>query len=408
MLTKLLSPELIRRLAVFALAATVVTVMFSISLLYVFCGIFLGLSALYVIRGGRVTAPKTLLFFLSAYLTANIISLVVSSYPAESAKGVFRVFRALWLFLAVPWVLHEKKDLKFVVTFFVLGALMIGVDGLIQGMTGFEVLRHRPMTPYTAEIGRVTGPFRHANDFAAHLSLTLTAVLGLLAFSGKSTTRAEKSVLAVTALILAFNMANTYSRGGWVAALAALVLMILYGRSKILTALLAAALAAFMLFAPAPLKHRVASLADPLSGTLVERRELWQESIGMIRNRPLFGYGANTYARMEPEFKKAGSKTDFRYAHNGYLQMAAETGLAGLFSFLALLLFILASVLKKFFAQGATTAKAAACALCFGAAALLIHSATDTDLQSTLHIHALWLALGIGWAAKELHETSHP
>ena len=164
-------------------------------------------------------------------------------------------------------------------------------------------------------------------------------------------------------------------------------------------ALVLAGLAGF-LFSPAELRHRMVSLGNAKDGTVLERKELWGESLRMIQKSPVLGLGLNTYARNEPLYKPKDIHTDFQYAHNGYLQMAAETGLFGLLSFLAVVVYFLIAALAAFFKNPATFLGNGGSGFVFGVLAFLTHSATDTDLHSLLLVNLLWLAMGVAWAAK--------
>jgi O-antigen ligase len=150
------------------------------------------------------------------------------------------------------------------------------------------------------------------------------------------------------------------------------------------------------------MRERVRSLGNFRDTTIRERAELWGESLRMVKESPWLGLGVNTYARNEPLYKKEGSQTDKQYAHNGYLQIAAETGLLGLSSFLAAVVYLWFASLKAFLRAPNPFLRAAGLGLLCGILAFLIHSATDTDLQSTLLVNTLWLAMGMAWAGKRL------
>ena len=134
----------------------------------------------------------------------------------------------------------------------------------------------------------------------------------------------------------------------------------------------------------------------------MERRLLWGEALDMIRERPWLGFGPNTYSKMEPLYKSKKIYTDNQYAHNSYLQMAAETGLLGILSFLSLVGYAWTVCYAAFRRSGPSFLSSAGMALNFGLLAFLIHSVIDTNLQSLLLVNTLWLALGMAWAAKRL------
>ena len=72
--------------------------------------------------------------------------------------------------------------------------------------------------------------------------------------------------------------------------------------------------------------------------TINHRIDLWKEAINIIKAKPLFGCGLNTYV-LNIEKYNPGNRGEVKdyYAHNGYLQHAAETGVFGLMTLLSLL-----------------------------------------------------------------------
>jgi putative inorganic carbon (hco3(-)) transporter len=337
------------------------------------------------------------------YFLMHVASFTQTEHPDASARGVFKVLRHVWLAVAVAYTLDTPKRFTAAYRWLLAVALVICVDAVIQKTTGAELLRGRRMTPYLLEKEyRVTGPFRHANDFSAYLCLVFFAFAGL-AGELKSMSARWRGVVAAGVGLTLFCLLYTYSRGAWIAASAALVALALVRRSRLVAAGLAVVALWAVFLSPPYLRQRVTSLADLRDSTLAERVELWGESVRMIRSSPWLGLGTNTYARNEPLFKAPGSRVDKQYAHNGYLQMAAEIGLLGLAAFLAFLGYFFYSCLRAFGGPPEDPwIRAAGLSLCAGIFAFLLHSFTDTNLQSLQLVNSMWMAVGMAWAARRL------
>lgn len=123
---------------------------------------------------------------------------------------------------------------------------------------------------------------------------------------------------------------------------------------------------------------------------------MWTNSWKVFMKHPVIGNGLNTFYRhyanvREDEYKyKKGS-----YAHNCYLQMAAETGIVGLTSFLVLLGVFFITSIKRISQLGNNFYAALTTGLLAGIFAFLVHSSTDTNLYS-LNLAALfWFSLGL-------------
>ena len=78
------------------------------------------------------------------------------------------------------YVVDSEEKLRKVFQWFLVVAVVICADALLQGITGFEVLRQRPLTDYFGETKRLTGPFSHANNFSAYLSFVVILFLGIV------------------------------------------------------------------------------------------------------------------------------------------------------------------------------------------------------------------------------------
>jgi len=69
-----------------------------------------------------------------------------------------------------------------------------------------------------------------------------------------------------------------------------------------------------------------------------ERFIIWRESLNMIKGDPFLGKGLGTY--MDYSKKDIINDSGSHYAHNCYLQIWAESGIAALIAFLALVGFV--------------------------------------------------------------------
>jgi O-antigen ligase len=139
-------------------------------------------------------------------------------------------------------------------------------------------------------------------------------------------------------------LAATQSRGGWAAWAFGLIVLLVLGtvatrrqqwRLRLGAALATAWFAASLLAHPA-LVERAASLPDP--GQREPRLALWRTATRMIAERPLLGVGPGNFGVLYPRYREPDAPDEFApTAHNLFLNVAAETGIAGLAAFVALL-----------------------------------------------------------------------
>jgi O-antigen ligase len=117
-----------------------------------------------------------------------------------------------------------------------------------------------------------------------------------------------------------------------------------------------------------------------IESTLSGRRtDLWHDALVLMSDHPAFGVGPGRFAEESPT---ARSDRDARWAHNGFLQMGAETGIPGLLLLAALFVWGFARLGLGGGPRGPALVAAAALA------ALGIHACVDY----VLHFPALPLA----------------
>ena len=396
-----------RRWAYGALFFLAATLSFSIAFFEMASGVLIASAAWGWFRSEKRSFSRDLLVTLcGVYFLTVLLSLTQTVYWAASIRGVFKVLKNIAIFLSVIFVLDSVPKLRRLVEAMLWISVALGVDALIQSVLGHDPIRQRPMTAYWGETYRVTATFGHANNFAAYLSLVIPLTLGLLWGREHFFGSKKRWVLWAGLGVLFLSLVWTYSRSAWAAVLAATAILAVLKKNGGLLILLIAGLMLGALFAPVKVKQRFLSLGDPSSGTVVERKILWKESFRMIAQNPWLGLGVNTYAVNEPHFKSKEVYTDNQYAHNGYLQMAAEIGLLGLLSFVLCIGYGLISAGITLFRTREPFVGAAGLGLLAGLLAFLMHAATDTDLQSTLLINLFWFSMGVLWAAKRLADSA--
>lgn len=175
--------------------------------------------------------------------------------------------------------------------------------------------------------GSIGGMFQNPNELSMHLVMMfpLAVALGLASRNHL----ARLAYLGVAALLVGANMV-TYSRGGFLALIAAsAVLVWKYGRRNRVGVTVAAAAAGFLvvLFAPGSYALRILSIfglaADPVGSSDQRMELLWRSLIVTLRNPWGIGIG---------NFPIVGVRN--LVSHNSYTQVSSELGLLGLVAYL--------------------------------------------------------------------------
>ena len=130
--------------------------------------------------------------------------------------------------------------------------------------------------------------------------------------------------------------------------------------------------------------------------TIRRRLDIWQDCIMMIKDKLFFGHGINTFMMLYESYR-LGSKAGPTYAHNCYIQLAVETGIFGLLSFMWIIGRLFRESFRKiiFFATHNRRLMIMSSGLLSGIFAFLIHSFFDTNFYSLQLSVYLWFMIGI-------------
>lgn len=287
----------------------------------------------------------------------------LSLSPGLTAEGLLKTlaYAALFLVLSNYRPTGKPKGL-----FLTRLALVMVAAAFALSVTGIIQLRACPRQIYgLREVSGTVpfGPFVNRNHFAAYAAMTLplafAALLSLLSagspdpacFGARQNEGIGARFVLLTFMIIAILAALllTASRGGLAAAggaLAALFLLLRkrlpFGNKRILAYLAVLAVCLFSIvsyLAYRPLTRGFTRVAPRY------RVMLWRDSRDIFRRYPLFGTGLGTFEYIHSRYSGAFSRYQeahpperrrrAEHAENEYLQILAETGLAGFFSLAA-------------------------------------------------------------------------
>lgn len=181
------------------------------------------------------------------------------------------------------------------------------------------------------------------NYFSTSAALVLPFVF-LMIFHTKKLW--EKLFFSVCLLLSLPSIMLTGSRGGTVAAAAALLYVFLHlrhgARNLILVSMLTLPLAIFL---PASPIHRFLHPRERGFSTEEFRLQAWMAGLRMFETHPLFGVGLGNFKILMPKYADPDVQVD-TIAHNTYVEYLAELGPVGLLLFLAITFFAFRSLRK--------------------------------------------------------------
>jgi O-antigen ligase len=257
------------------------------------------------------------------------------------------------------------------------------------------------------------GTYVNRNHFAGllEMSLPLAVMLGVHLLT-RETDRGSQAAIspgilasglfAVSALILV-SIVDSHSRMGFLSVLSALLLMGVVGvlrhyseeraawRWLAVFGLLATFVLAFVFLSSDKLIGRfsVMTVANELSNDT--RREIWHETVPLIKDYAVTGCGLGAYESCFFPYKFVAPGHIVDYAHNDYLQVMAELGVPAFICLLAVFVLDYANALRR---TGRSTSSRHLALACAGSlTAILIHSSADFNLYIPANgMLAAWVA----------------
>jgi len=343
----------------------------------------------------RIFADK-ILILLALFFMLSLASVFVSQYPGQSVRGIIRTVRQLLFFLAVWDVFSDKKKLERLISAGFMVLLVMMVDALYQFGWGKDLFRGWPVS-YVSTNLRITGPFGDHGFWGAYLAVWCMLGLGFFFFR-KAVDGRKKIFLALLSALAVFFIFHTLARTVWVSFGAALAFFaVIQGKKWILILLGAAAVAGVLIL---PRNMIIHEDAEKKEQSLVERLVLWDRAVNVVKARPWLGTGINTYAKSYHEFDTAKSwRVQNYYAHNSYLQMAAERGIPALLFFLAFVGSFFVRTFRALRSELEPDLGAFLRGWSSGVVVFLVFSLADTCWESLQMGVFFWFFLGLGASA---------
>jgi putative inorganic carbon (HCO3(-)) transporter len=327
--------------------------------------------ASYVIIRRKALVFTPALPWILVYFVALITSAFFTQTISQSASWINNfVTEGLLLYLLFSNVIRGTKSLRRVIWVLLLAGSLMSALSIYQEIThtysnnygGFAQIDKVIDDTSTGELIRLAGPVGEKNRYAQVLLVLLP--LGFFRFRGEKSRLLRILAIAATLLILAGALL-TYSRGAMIAIFAILIIMIIWGYIRIDQAIFAflAFIALITIVAP-----RMITRLESIQYVQSLYSEGGTQADGAIRGRttenlaalyvfldhPVVGVGPGQF--FEQYSQDYANTLGIRFlettrrAHNLYLETAADTGLFGICSFMAILLVTLyqLSRLRKF------------------------------------------------------------
>lgn len=321
------------------------------------------------------------------------------SLDPYSTRFVLVQLLALMIYFAAALVFTDSpRRLRALVRTIIIFGFFLAIFGLVQSFTSPTKIYWFRELPQSIAFG----PFINRHHFAGYMELTLALPLGLL-FSG-AVERDKRVLYIFAAALMGVALVMTASRGGIISLVAELFFLAAVTgvrrkreadgateksdrtraaavRAGLAFAFIIALFAGVVAFGGEDSLSRFVGTVnadDPTTG----RTHFWGVTLDVIRDHPWVGAGLGAYSLAYPRYDSHNGLFRVEQAHNDYLQVLSDAGVAGalLGLFFIVTLFRVGSErreTKDLFRRGVATGALAGCF------AVLVHSFFDFTLHTT-------------------------
>jgi O-antigen ligase len=274
---------------------------------------------------------------LAYYVAMMLSSLFAGDMQVFSTQLSYYSKFIFFYFIFALFCQHPNK-IKWTLFFAILLVAIVGYQGIVQYKTGTNWaigIEH-----WAGKYDRIrwTGMYNGPNVFSILLIFGLIPAIQFIIGPWKWIYKIASLICSIsifTAIIL------TNSRGGYLELLVVVVLSIFLNNFKkekkfslLKIGVVGAVLFALLTFAPS----RMSTIKDS-EGSASGRIDSWDEGIKMLKANPVLGVGVGNW-----------QKEHHLLAHNSFVQTMGETGLVGLFFWLATIYAFMRGLLRLLFA----------------------------------------------------------
>ncbi len=364
-------------------------------------------------RGGRVRFTRAGWLVL-AFLVWVGIATVLSVHPATAVFGKYRRYEGLLSFLTYASVFFLTVQLVSTPTrmrslgkTLVISGAIVSFYGLLQYL-GLDPIQWQSL-PF--EANRAFSFFGNPDLLGGYLIFPLAVSIGLALSEKDESWRIAYWVIFV---MTGFTLLVSFVRGAWIGGFVAL-LVVVYAAFRVRhrpTAIdwsfvgvggAAAVLAVLRsLTAESDVMNfwsRLTSIFQFGEGSARTRFEIWDAALSATAERPLFGWGPDTFRLLFPKFKPAEYVADAGYlsvadnVHNYPLQLASAIGIPGALLFYGLFGYALVTSAKHVFTRDKGTERFVLVGFWAAVLGYLVHLLFGLSVTGSTVF--LWLSLGM-------------
>lgn len=266
-------------------------------------------------------APLSVIFFIFAIL----LSVVTSNAIGDSVRILFFFVTSFILCVSVAGRINTRNMLDSFMRCAYFTLLLMSLFAIVQRVMGVEA--DASLTDLTLNKnmpGRVFGNMDNPNNLAEYLTIFMP--FGF-AYSVTKKSFNEKVLYTAGMLIPVVAILLTYSRSGWIALAASVVVYIALYNYKLFPAFITGGL--FVLpFIPKSIYDRILTIGNLKDSSSSYRMDIWEGCFEMLKEYWFtgVGLGPGAFAKIFPNYA-VGETTVVMHSHMQFMEMMVEGGL---------------------------------------------------------------------------------
>jgi O-antigen ligase len=367
----------------------------------------------YLIHGGRYKYTK-FEWLILAFLGWVLLTSFLSVSPATAFFGKYRRFEGFFSFVnyaAVFWLAIQLVDtpakMRAILRTLFFSSVLVVAYGLLQYFGG-DLIKWGQL-PF--EVNRSFSFYGNPDLLGGFLVLVLPITLALALTEEQTIWRA---VYWAGFLFTVWVWISSFVRGAWIGGTVALLILVgaaVWSRFKPkaidwgflgATGLTGIVLIVRSMSASNDVMNfgkRLVSIAATNEGSSKTRFEIWQAAVDAIKDRPLFGFGPDTFRLVFPKYKPVGYTADAGYlsvadnVHNYPLQLTAGVGIPGFLMLYGLIAWVLTATARHAFARGSGANRLLYASVWAGVVGYMTHLMFGLSVTGSTVF--LWLFLGL-------------
>jgi len=301
----------------------------------------MGLAALFFVkmmisRNSIIETPSIdysiILFFVSVAMAA-----VTSIFPRESIKYLIHYLVAFTVLTIIISTIDTARQLDIMIKAIGAATFMTSLYGIYQWkIVGIAV------DPSTTDLslnpdlgGRVYSTMGNANVYGELLVLTVPFIISII-INEKALWKKAAWLISLAPVVLV--LFKTGSRGAWIAMAGAVLVFVFFWNIKLIPVIIIAGLVAIP-FLPSWISNRLMTIFSGKDSSIGYRSKILTSAGPMLRDywTTGVGLGPGVFSTIFQRYKIFGL-TNVAHSHLFYLQLWLETGIAGILTFILMIL----------------------------------------------------------------------